>query len=482
MDQIKKFISGRIPFPALAARKQRSNARRAAGLIAVGIAAAGAAALASSGHRARRAKALTRHGVAAADKTLASASPAVMSGAPQRRFYAGGNLDRAITIEDLRTIAQRRLPGFALEYLEGGAEDEATLARNSAALAQWHFMHKSLVDVRQRDLSTILFDRPMAMPVAVAPTGLNGLLWPHADLRLAEAAAAAGIPFAQSTMSNDAMQQIARVPGLRYWWQLYVFGPPHIRDTLIDRARDVGCEALIVTTDAQVYGNREWEKRTQAGAGALSWSAKLDALAHPRWFSEGILSHGLPRFENVIEFVPEDHRSFFKSAQWIRSEMDKALSWDTMERIRERWPRKLIIKGLLSLSDIERAAQLGVDAIAISNHGGRQLDWALAPLELLPAARAAVGNRMAIFVDGGIRRGTDIIKAISLGADAVFVGRAALYGVAAAGAPGVARALSILREELDRDLGLLGVPTIDQLHPGLLVRDGHVQQELRAAQ
>jgi (S)-mandelate dehydrogenase len=481
MGQIKRLITARIPFPTFGTRRRRANTPHAAGLIALGVAAAGTAALAA-GYRARRSKAVTLRGIGAADKTLGSASPAMMAGDAQRRFYAGGNLDRVVTIEDLRAIAHRRLPGFALEYLEGGAEDEATLARNTAALAQWHFMHKSLVDVRQRDLSTVLFDRPMAMPVAIAPTGLNGLFWPHADLQLAEAAAAAGLPFAQSTMSNDAMQQVARVPGLRYWWQLYVFGPPHVRETLIDRARDVGCEALIVTTDAQIYGNREWEKRTQTGAGSLSWGAKLDALAHPCWFAEAILSHGLPRFENVVEFVPEDRRGFFDSAHWIRSQMDKALSWETIERIRERWPRKLIIKGLLSLSDIERAAQLGADAVAISNHGGRQLDWALAPLELLPAARAAVGNRIAIFVDGGIRRGTDIIKAISLGADAVFVGRATLYGVAAAGEPGAARALAILREELDRDLGLLGVPAIDQLHPGLLVRDGHVQQELRAAQ
>jgi (S)-mandelate dehydrogenase len=312
----------------------------------------------------------------------------------------------------------------------------------------------------------------MAMPLAIAPTGLNALFWPHADLRLAEAAAAAGIPYAQSTMSNDAMERVARVPGLRYWWQLYVFGPTHIRETLIDRAHDAGCEALIVTIDAQIYGNREWHKRTQSGPKSLGWSARLDALAHPRWLAEGILSHGMPRFENVIEFVPEDRRGLFDSAHWIRSQMDRALSWDTIARIRERWRRKLIIKGLLFVDDIERAAEIGADAVAISNHGGRQLDWSMAPLDLLPAARKAVGNRIAILVDGGMRRGTDIAKAMMLGADAVLIGRAALYGVAAAGRAGVKRSLDILHEELDRDLGLLGAASLAGINRRLLVRHG----------
>ena len=408
--------------------------------------------------------------LAPADRNLAWASPAVLAGTPRRRFYAGRDLDRAVTIEDLRAMAHRRLPNFALEYLEAGGEDEASLARNAAALAEWRFQHRSFVDLSQPDVSTMLFGRRTAMPIAIAPTGLNGLFWPHADLRLAEAAAEAGIPFAQSTMSNDAMDRVARVPGLRYWWQLYVFGPPDIRDALIDRARDAGCEALIVTTDAQIYGNREWHRRTQSDPKTLTWSAKLDALLHPGWFAAGLLTHGMPRFENVIDFVPKDRRRFFDSAQWIRSQMDRALSWETVARIRERWPHKLIIKGLLSVEDVERAAEIGADAVAISNHGGRQLDWAVAPLDLLPAARRAVGNRVAIFVDGGFRRGTDVIKAIMLGADAVLMGRAPLYGVAAAGRRGVTRALDIVREELDRDLALLGVAAVADLNQRLLVR------------
>jgi (S)-mandelate dehydrogenase len=407
-----------------------------------------------------------------ADKTLAGASPALVEGTPRRVFYHGHRLDRAQTIEDLRAMAHRRLPGFALEYLEGGAEDEATLARNLAALSEWHFRHRSFVDVSKVDLSTELFGRRMAMPLAVAPTGLNGLFWPHADLHLADAAAKAGIPFAQSTMSNDAMERVARVPGLRHWWQLYVFGPPAIRNALIDRALNVGCEALIVTTDAQIYGNREWDTRATPGLVPPGLGAFAETLRHPAWLAEGLLTHGMPRFENVLDFIPKNRRGFFDSAMWIREQMDRGLSWKTLGQIRERWPRKLIVKGLLDVADITQAMAIGADAVAISNHGGRQLDWAVAPLDILQRAREAVGARFTLIVDGGVRRGTDVLKAIALGADAVFVGRAPLYGVAAAGRAGAERALAILRNEIERDLGLLGTPSLAELDDALLMRPG----------
>ena len=427
-----------------------------------------AIALRRRGPVARQPRALPRF--APADRTLAAASPAVLGATPQRRLYAGRDLASAVSIEDLRAMTHRRLPRFALEYLEGGAEDEATLAHNIAAWADWRFMPHALVDVARRDLSTELFGRRMAMPLVIAPTGLNELFWPHADRHLAAAAAAAGIPYAQSTMSNDPMEEVARVPGLRYWWQLYVFGREEIRNVLIDRARDNGCEALIVTTDAQTYGNREWETRNNADPTNLSWNAKFDALLHPRWLASGLLLHGMPRFGNVIDFVPRERRRFFDSAMWIRSQMDRALSWDTVKRIRDRWPRRLIIKGVLAVEDVEKVAELGADAVALSNHGGRQLDWAVAPLDVLPEARRAAGNRLAILVDGGVRRGSDVLKAMALGADAVLIGRAALYGVAAAGRPGASRALAILREEIDRGLALLGSPSIKELGPRFLVR------------
>jgi (S)-mandelate dehydrogenase len=459
--------------PAITNGREKVGWRGGAALIALGLL-AGALTVAARGGFARNRR--SPPSLAPADRTLAWASPAVLGDSPKRLFYSSSNLAQAVTIEDLRSIAHRRLPGFVIEYLEGGSEDEAALSRNVAALAEWHFLHRSLVDVSRRDVSTILFDRKMSIPVAVAPTGFNGLFWPHADLRLAEAAAEFGVPFAQSTMSNDPMSRVARVPGLRCWWQLYVFGPPEVRSTLISRARDNGCEALIVTVDAQIYGNREWEHRTMAGPASLGWSARFDAVMHPRWFTAGILTHGMPHFDNVLEFVPKGRRGLFQSAHWIRAQMDRALTWDTVARIRESWPRKLIIKGLLTVEDCVRAAEIGADAVAISNHGGRQLDWAVAPLDLLPAVRQAVGDRITILVDGAMRRGTDVIKALALGADAVFAGRAVLYGVAAGGKDGARRALDILREELVRDLGLLGVPSIAELSPRLLVRSKQLRE------
>lgn len=395
-------------------------------------------------------------------------SPATLDRTPARHLYRGHRLARAKTIADLRAMAHRRLPAFALEYLEGGAGDEATLSRNHAALAGYRFRPHALVDVSHRDIATTLFDRPMPLPFAIAPTGLNGLFWYEADLHLAEAAAEAGIPFVQSTMSNVAMERIAKVPGLRHWWQLYVFGPPSVRQTLIARAERVGCEALVVTIDAQIYGDREWEARRFTHPGSLTWGSLAEATLHPGWFATTILPGGMPSFSNIVEFVPEDHRSFYDSAFWVRGAMDIALDWDEMARIRALWPRKLLIKGLLNVDGIERAAEVGADGVILSNHGGRQLDWTISGLDSLPEARRRLGDRLTLIVDGGIRRGTDVIKALAVGADAVLLGRATLYGVSAGGKAGVARAIDIMREEIDRNLGLLGAPSVRALGPDFL--------------
>lgn len=366
-------------------------------------------------------------------------------------------------------MAHRRLPAFAVEYLEGGAEEEATLARNLAALASYRLLPKALVDVSRRDQSVTLFGRAMPLPFAIAPTGLNGLFWRKADVRLAQAAARAGVPFIQSTMSNDTMEEVAATPNLRHWWQLYVFGPREIRDKLIARADRAGCEALVVTIDAQFYGNREWEQRRFAHPGRLTIGSLLDAALHPHW-AVTTLSGGMPAFANAIDCVPRDRRRFFDSAFWIRANMDQALDWREMARLRALWPRKFLIKGLLDPQDVERAAEIGADGVVLSNHGGRQLDWAVSGLDALPEARRRVGDRLKLIVDGGVRRGTDVLKAIALGADAVLLGRATLYGLAAAGEKGVDRAIDILREEIDRDLGLLGAPSVKDLTPEFLTR------------
>ncbi len=288
MDQIEQIpMPTTTPAPARPATAQNgldgSNRTSWQGGAAVAALAMSAGALALAARGSSRGSWRAPPSFAPADRTLAWASPAVLANNPQRRFYTGSNLGRAVTVEDLRAMAHRRLPGFVTEYLEAGGEDEAALARNIAALAEWRFLHRSMVDVSHRDVSTTLFGRKTEIPVVVAPTGFNGLFWPHADLRLAQAAAEAGVPFGQSTMSNDLMSRVAQVPGLRYWWQLYVFGPTEVRNTLISRARENGCEALIVTVDAQIYGNREWHHRTMSSPTAISWSSRFDALMHPDW-------------------------------------------------------------------------------------------------------------------------------------------------------------------------------------------------------
>ncbi len=394
---------------------------------------------------------------------------------PARRYYTGLNPQRAIAISDLRAMSHKRLPRFALEYLEGGAEDEATMLRERRAFANWRFMPRTLVDVSHRTLKTEILGRAAAMPLVVSPTGLNGILRAHGDSALARAARLADVPFVQSTMSNDTMEEVAKAaPGVRHWWQLYVFGGDDIWQELLRRADRVGCEALVLTTNTQIFGNREWQRRNQIGNRRLSASAALESLTHPLWFAQNPLSHGTPGFANIIEFVPKDQRSFFAASNWVREHQPKSLSWDTVAKIRERWKKPFILKGILCPEDVRHALDSGVDAIVLSSHGGRQLDWTISPLDLLPVARDIVGQRIALFMSGGIRRGTDLLKACALGADAVWVGRAPLYGLCAAGAAGAARALDILKSEALDAMGLLGVSRIEELGPHLLAHSDRV--------
>lgn len=395
---------------------------------------------------------------------------AQLGGTPRRRFYTGGNLDRAVAIADLRARTHKLMPRFVLEYLEAGAEDEATLLREREAFAEWRFMPHTLVDESHRDLRRDIFGRAAEMPLIVAPTGLNGLFMHHADVELARGAARSGVPFVQSTMSNDPMEQVARVAGLRHWWQLYVFGGEEIWQELLRRADAAGCEALVLTTNSQIFGNREWDSRTRATRSRPSLASVIDAALHPRWLAGTLARHGMPRFANVIDFVPKDRRGFFDSAFWIRDQMPRTLSWDTVARIRERWQKPFLLKGVLNLDDVRRAVDSGVDGIILGSHGGRQMDWAVSALDILPAARKIAGTRVSLYMSGGIRRGTDMLKALALGADVVLTGRATLYGLCAGGADGVARAIAILKEETLNALGQLGIPSLDALGSEIMVK------------
>ena len=402
-----------------------------------------------------------------------SASELKSRQSPYRSHFNHGGVARAESIGDLRAMAMRRLPRFSAEYLDGGAEEEKTLVRNRTAFDRWIFKPRVLRHQTHRDIGRNILGSRSTLPFAIAPTGYNGLFWNQGDLCLAQAAAAAGIPFSQSAVSNASLSEVGAISGLRHWFQLYVFGPDEVWQTLLHRAAKAGCETVMFTVDSKVLGNREWDRRNYADLLKLSWNSKLDVLAHPRWLAQ-VMGRGMPKLANVAEFVPQGEQDAFGIARWVRAHQRLDIGWSTVASLRESWPGKLLLKGIQHEDDVRRALDAGVDGVVLSNHGGRQMDRAAAPIELVAAARAIAGRDFCVLVDSGFRRGAEIMQAIALGADAVLLGRAALYGLAAGGQAGVARAIEILRMEIDRNLMLLGLDSIDELTPDLLVPASNV--------
>jgi (S)-mandelate dehydrogenase len=388
----------------------------------------------------------------------------------KRRGFAGRNHARALNIADLREIARRRVPGFVFEYVEGGAEDEATLRHNREAFAALRFVPQTLIDTRGRSLQAPLFGRPATAPFVIAPTGLNGMLHPGGDVALARAAAAFGIPYTLSTLSTTRLEEVAARAGGRLWMQLYVMKDRAIAEDIMARAAAAGYEALVFTSDANVFGCREWDKRNYLRPGKPTLRAALDALRHPRWLIEVLLRTGVPQFRNIEAFLPAGAASAIGGSTIIPQMFEPTIAWTDIAWIRRHWPGKLLVKGVLTVEDARRALDTGCDGIVLTNHGGRQLDYCVAPIEVLAEIAAAVGDRLTIVVDSGFRRGTDIAKALALGAHAVMLGRAALYGLAADGERGVRRALDMLAVELDRVLGQLGCRSVSELKASLLRR------------
>jgi len=381
----------------------------------------------------------------------------------RRAHYSGGDYGRAINIAELRKIARRRLPHFSFEYLEGGAEDELALKRNRTVFERIAWLPRTLAGVGVPELSTEILGEGCQLPLVIAPTGFNGMLWPQGDLQLAKAAADAGIPFTLSTVSNYPLAKMtAEVPG-RIWFQLYPFKDQAFVDRLVDLALEAGVRTLVVTTDVPVLGAREWDQRNYRAPMKLNFANLLDVLAHPGWLRRVMIPHGAPQFENLREFLPPGVKSALAGVRFMGTQLNPRLSWQDMEHIRRRWEGKLVLKGILCVEDAQRAADMGADGIVLSNHGGRQLDSCVSGVELLPSVATAVGGRLAILVDGGFCRGLDVLKAVALGAHGVMVGRATLYGLAAGGQPGVAHALQILRAEMERGMALVGCRTIGEL-------------------
>jgi (S)-mandelate dehydrogenase len=370
----------------------------------------------------------------------------------------------AINIADLQHRARKRLPSVVFDYLAGGAEDELTLIENRAAFQRWQLRARVLQGHGAPDLSTSLFGEKLAVPMLIGPTGLNGLHWHGADIALAKAAADMGTIFSLSTASNVSLETAAAATAGAKWYQLYPWGDRKVQARLIERAKVAGYKALIVTVDSLVAGKRERDLRN-GFSHELRLSSRLvvDALLHPHWLLHTWLGgRGMPRFENVAEFLPPGATAS-DLAEFTRSQRNAGLCWDDIAWMKAQWNGPLLVKGVACAEDVEPARRAGVDGFIVSNHGGRQLDGAPATLDALPEVAAAAGPEMPVLLDGGIRRGSDVLKALALGARAVLLGRATLYGVAASGLPGATRALSILRDELQRNLALVGLPSVSAI-------------------
>ena len=389
----------------------------------------------------------------------------------KRRRYAGTDYRKALNIQDLERIAQRRLPNFVFEYLQGGADDERALHHNRAVFDDYRFMPRTLTRVGPRDLSTTLLGRQHALPLVIGPTGYNGMLSRDGDIKLATAASRANIPFVLSNVATTSLEDIAALEGLNAWMQIYFYRDRDYVRKLVDRCQAAQYEAIVVTTDSAIYGNREWDLRNFRKPMQPTLRNLLHLLMRPRWIADVLIPDGMPTFKNLDDLLPPGKQSVQGASAVIGQQLDSTLNWDDIAWLRDRWPGKLIIKGILSPDEAEQAASLGVDALVLSNHGGRQLDHACSPVEVLPETRQRVGQRCQLFVDSGFRRGTDVVKALALGADAVWLGRTTLYGLAAGGQPGVEHALEIMRREIDRTIGLLGVEHIADLEASMLVPD-----------
>jgi isopentenyl diphosphate isomerase/L-lactate dehydrogenase-like FMN-dependent dehydrogenase len=357
---------------------------------------------------------------------------------------------KAINIADLKKLARRRLPRILFDWVEGGAEDERGVARNEAQFARYRLLPRYLEDVQRVDLGTSLFARRCDAPFGIAPTGFAGLLRPGADLMLARAAAAAGIPFVLSGTSTSSIASAAAAGNGNVWYQLYA-------------PRDGGVDVLVYTVDIPAEAKRERDMRNGFDL-PLSITPRLiaDVLSHPRWLLGYLRTGGLPVMANWAPYAPPDADALVV-ARTMKSHYYAIQTWDDFQRMRDCWRGTLVVKGLMHPADAERAARLGADGVIVSNHGGRQLDSAPTALEILPQIRAAVPLGHAVMVDGGFRRGADIVIARCLGADFVFLGRATLYGAVAGGEAGAARAIEIIRDEMVRTMAQIGRPSVSSL-------------------
>lgn len=373
------------------------------------------------------------------------------------------------TIEDLRQIARRRVPRAFFEYADRGSYDEHTLRRNKDAFEQIRLRQRIMIDVDRRSLVTSFLGQRVAMPVAIAPTGLAGLQYGSGEIVGARAAAAAGVPFCLSTMSICSIEQVRAAVSEPFWFQVYVMRDRGFTRELIRRAADAQCSALMLTADLTVQGQRHREiKNGLSVPPRLTLRNALDIACKPSW-AWSILRAPGRSFGNLQGRIPETG-SLTTLAHWIARQFDPTLSWRDLDWIREMWPGKLILKGIMTAEDARIATSEGVDAIVVSNHGGRQLDGAPATIEVLTEIVSAVSERVEILMDGGITTGQSVLKALALGARGCLIGKAFLYGLGAMGGRGVELVLSILRQELDVSMALTGQCDVQSISQAIIER------------
>ncbi len=375
-------------------------------------------------------------------------------------------LARCHDVEDLRRAARRVIPRPVFDYVDGGADEELSLAANTAAFRRWRFVPRALADVSAADTTSRLLGREVRLPLVLAPTGFTRMMHPAGEAAVAAAAARHGLPYTLSTMGTTSVADLARHPHGDLWFQLYVLRDRGLTGELVDRAAASGYQVLVIAVDTLVAGRRIRDVRNGLTIPPeLSLRSLASIASRPGYWARMLRSPAM-RFANL------DTGGSFTiagTADWF----DPSLTWDDIAGVRERWPGRLVIKGPLGVADARRAVEAGADGVQLSNHGGRQLDRTVAPIDLVPPVRAAVGQDITVLADSGVRHGADIVTAVALGADAAAVGRAYLYGLMTAGEPGVDAALGLLAAQFRRTMELLGVTSVAELRkhgPELLAR------------
>ena len=409
---------------------------------------------------------MTRASPLAAARTMADSLRSVIRFKPLETDPVARRLAGAASVDDLRRIARRRLPRGVFDYIDGAAEDEYTLANNRRAFERIAFRPRVLRDVSAVDTTTTLLGKPLPFPLVLAPTGFTRIADPEGELAVARAAARAGLPYALSTLGTRSIEEVAAAAGTaRLWFQVYVWRDRALVAEMIARAAAAGFEALMVTVDTAVLGRRERDVRRgfslppKIGLGTF-----VDGALHPGWTWRFVRAEPI-RFANVVGLDVGDGSTAVSLAEYVNSQFDPTLAWDDLEWMRSVWSGPIVVKGIQTVADAVLAADHGVEAIALSNHGGRQLDGAPAPIELVAPVAQAVGDRTQIICDGGVRRGGDIVKALALGATACMTGRPYLYALGAAGERGVDHVIGLLHDGMRRTMALVGASEVDALGP-----------------